>query len=44
MITRFKAVFVAFVVAALAASVVTNAHASTSRYELESQIHGNAGR
>lgn len=44
MITKFKAVFAAFVVFALAASVVGNANASTSRYELETQIHGNTIR
>lgn len=41
MINKFKALFAAFAVVALAASVVTTANASTSRYELESQIHGN---
>lgn len=41
MTSKFKALFAAFVVIAVSASVVT-ASASSSRYELESQFHGNA--
>ena len=40
MTNKLKALFAAFVVVAVSASVIS-ANASNSRYELESQFHGN---